>query len=163
MGILLGFAPFIAFAILDWAVGPTQGLIAGAPAWSIVGVRLRVDVGLLLIVLVSIAIRPTTSARRCAGPKFLFWRKRLPDQVSIGRGAGFHLADTLPISRRCEPRLRAVTDQLHTSTLRPGTLEKCLILFVTKVICWDIACDAIRRSIFPIGLPRRSNSVRIRA
>ena len=97
MGILLGFAPFIAFAILDWAMGPTQGLIAGAlvslalllrellslkrvpkvleigttilfgglalyavsgaPTWSIVGVRLRVDVGLLLIVLVSIAIR----------------------------------------------------------------------------------------------------------
>ena len=97
MGILLGFAPFIAFAILDWVMGPTQGLIAGAlvslalllrewlslkrvpkvleigttilfgglalyavsgaPTWSIVGVRLRVDVGLLLIVLVSIAIR----------------------------------------------------------------------------------------------------------
>ena len=30
MGILLGFAPFIAFAILDWVMGPTQGLIAGA-------------------------------------------------------------------------------------------------------------------------------------
>jgi hypothetical protein len=30
MGILLGFAPFIAFTILDWAMGPTQGLIAGA-------------------------------------------------------------------------------------------------------------------------------------
>jgi hypothetical protein len=83
MGILLGFAPFIAFAILDWAMGPTQGLIAGAlvslalllrdwfilkhvpkvleigttilfgglalyavsgaPTWSIIGVRLRVD------------------------------------------------------------------------------------------------------------------------
>jgi hypothetical protein len=79
MGILLGFAPFIAFAILDWAMGSTEGLIAGAlvslalllrewlslklyavsgaPTWSIVGVRLRVDVGLLLIVLVSIAIR----------------------------------------------------------------------------------------------------------
>src|SRR6266403_2532418 len=57
----------------------------------------------------------------------------------------------------------AVTDQLHTSTLRPGTLEKCLILFVTSVIPWDTACDAISRSMFPIGLPARSNSVRIRA
>jgi hypothetical protein len=30
--------------------------VSGAPTWSIVGVRLRVDAGLLLIVLVSIAI-----------------------------------------------------------------------------------------------------------
>ncbi len=97
MGILLAFAPFIAFALIDRLLGPTEGLIAGAviaavlllrdwmsagrspkvleigtmilfgglalyavlvgPTWSIIGVRLRVDAGLLLIVLVSIAIR----------------------------------------------------------------------------------------------------------
>ena len=91
MGILLAFAPFIAFALVDRLIGSTQGLIAGAatsailllrdwlgrqgkpkileigttilfgalalysvlggPAWSIMDVRLRVDVGLLLIVL----------------------------------------------------------------------------------------------------------------
>jgi hypothetical protein len=28
-------------------------------------------------------------------------------------------------------------DQLHTSTLRPGTFEKCLRLFVTTVIPWE--------------------------
>jgi hypothetical protein len=53
-------------------------------------------------------------------------RQRLPDWVSIGRRAGFHLADTVPISRQCEPRLRVPTDQPHISTSRPGTLEKCL-------------------------------------
>lgn len=97
MGIWLAFAPFIAFAIVDRLVGPTEGLIAGAlvslallvrdwmsadrspkileigttilfgglalyavlggPTWSIVGVRLRVDFGLLLIVLISLAVR----------------------------------------------------------------------------------------------------------
>lgn len=97
MGIWLAFAPFIAFAIVDRLVGPTEGLIAGAlvslvllvrdwmsaertpkileigttilfgglalyallggPAWSIVGARLRVDAGLLLIVLISLAVR----------------------------------------------------------------------------------------------------------
>jgi hypothetical protein len=60
-------------------------------------------------------------------------------------------------------RALALKDQLHTSTLRPGTFEKCLRLFVTTVIPWDTACEAMRRSIFPIGLPERSNSVRIRA
>jgi hypothetical protein len=60
--------------------------------------------------------------------------------------------------------LRApLTDQLHTSTLRPGTFEKCLRLFVTTIIPWETACEAMRRSIFPIGLPERSNSERIRA
>jgi hypothetical protein len=49
-------------------------------------------------------------------------------------------------------------DQLHTSTSRPGTFDKCLILLVTNVIPWDTACDAIRRSMFPIGLPERSNA-----
>jgi hypothetical protein len=101
MGILLAFAPFIAFALVDRFAGPTEGLIAGAlvsaallvrdqftsgrapkilevgtmllfgglalyavlwkPAWSVIGVRLCVDIGLLLIVLISMVIgRPFT-------------------------------------------------------------------------------------------------------
>ena len=101
MGILLAFAPFIAFAVVDRLIGPTQGLIAGAatsvalllrdwigfhrkpnilevgtailfgglalyailgvPIWSIMSVRLRVDAGLLLIVLTTlIAGKPFT-------------------------------------------------------------------------------------------------------
>ena len=96
MGILLAFAPFMAFAVVDRLIGPTQGLIAGAatsvvlllrdwigrhrrpkileigtailfgglalyavlggPVWSIVGVRLRVDAGLLLMVLTTLII-----------------------------------------------------------------------------------------------------------
>src|SRR5271155_2508194 len=101
MGILLAFAPFIAFAVVDRLVGPTQGLFAGVivsvtllardwvtpgrtpkileigtallfaglavyavvgqPTWSVIGVRLCVDTGLLLIVLVSMAVgRPFT-------------------------------------------------------------------------------------------------------
>lgn len=97
MGILLAFAPFVAFAIIDRLVGPTGGLIAGTlvsaallardamargrtpkileigtlllfgslalyallggPTWSVIGVRLCVDAGLLLIVLATIALR----------------------------------------------------------------------------------------------------------
>jgi hypothetical protein len=96
MGVLLAFAPFVAFAVVDRITGPTEGLIAGAvvsaalllrdlmrgkaakvleigtailfgglalyallnrPAWSIIGVRLVVDAGLLLIVLASMALR----------------------------------------------------------------------------------------------------------
>jgi len=97
MSVLLGFAPFIVFAIVDRLLGPTEGLIAAAvvsaalllrevvvlhrapkilelgtlilfgglavysivmqPAWSIIGIRLRVDVGLLAIVLLSIVLR----------------------------------------------------------------------------------------------------------
>ena len=97
MGLLLAFAPFIAFALLNHLAGAATGLTAGAavaaalllrdwmtpgrtakvleigtvllfgglalyaftggPAWSIVRVRLWVDAGLLLIVLVSMAIR----------------------------------------------------------------------------------------------------------
>jgi hypothetical protein len=97
MRVLLAFAPFIVFAVIDHLAGGTAGLVAGAavsavlvlrdwfggvrapkllelgtvilfgalalyavlsdPAWSLIGVRLRVDVGLLLIVLVSMAIR----------------------------------------------------------------------------------------------------------
>lgn len=97
MGILLAFAPFIVFAIVDRIANPTAGLIAGAlvsvalllrdfltpgrspkilevgtvalfgglalyavfggAALSVIGVRLLVDSGLLLIVLASIAFR----------------------------------------------------------------------------------------------------------
>ncbi len=101
MGILLAFAPFIVFAVVDRLVGSTEGLFAGAlvsvalllrdwiapgrkpkileigtailfgamvlyallarPAWSVVAVRLCVDTGLFLIVLVSLMIgRPFT-------------------------------------------------------------------------------------------------------
>jgi hypothetical protein len=113
MGIVLAFAPFIAFALVDRLVGGTAGLAAGAvvsaalllrdwatrgrapklleigsallfsglalyallvvPAWSIAGVRLRVDAGLLAIVLVSIAVRrPFTLqyAREQVAPEF---------------------------------------------------------------------------------------------
>lgn len=97
MGILLAFAPFIAFALADRLIGATEGLVVGAaisvallirdwivpgrspkileigtallfgtlavyaivggPTWTIVGVRLRVDLGLLLVVLASLALR----------------------------------------------------------------------------------------------------------
>jgi len=96
MQILLAFAPFIIFAIVDRFIGSLAGLLAGAvvallllgrdwlskkhslkildigttllfiglslyfllakPAWSVIGVRLFVDCGLLLIVLISLAI-----------------------------------------------------------------------------------------------------------
>jgi hypothetical protein len=96
MGILLAFAPFISFAVVDRLIGPAQGLVFGAatsvvlllrdwiglhrkpkileigtailfgglalyailggPVWSIVGVRLRVDAGLLLIVLTTLIV-----------------------------------------------------------------------------------------------------------
>lgn len=65
--------------------------------------------------------------------------------------------------RKSSGAASAVTDQLHTSTLRPGTFEKCLRLFVTTIILWETACEAMRRSIFPIGVPERSNAERIRA
>ncbi len=113
MGILLAFAPFIAFAIVDRLAGSTEGLVAGAivsvglllrdwiipgkhpkllelgtvllfgglalyailggPTWSVIGVRLCVDAGLLLIVLVSMAVgRPFTLqyARAQVAPEF---------------------------------------------------------------------------------------------
>jgi hypothetical protein len=97
MGMLLAFAPFIAFAAADRLVGSIEGLLAGFAVsaalllrdwispnrspkllelgttalfgvlalytllahatWSIMGVRLAVDTGLFLIVIVSIAIR----------------------------------------------------------------------------------------------------------
>jgi hypothetical protein len=97
MGILLAFAPFIGFAVIDRLLGSTEGLFVGFaisaalllrdwlspnrspkvleigtailfgslalyallthPGWSIMGVRLVVDAGLLLIVMISIAIR----------------------------------------------------------------------------------------------------------
>ena len=92
MNILLAFAPFLTFALVDRALGSFDGLLAGAivsiamlvrdtllegkspkilevgtsllfaglaawfwafkPEWSIIDVRLRVDAGLLLIVLI---------------------------------------------------------------------------------------------------------------
>src|SRR4051794_37735395 len=113
MVILLAFAPFIVFALVDRFVGPTEGLIAGAlvsaallvrdwmipdrkpkileigtallfgglalyavlgrATWSVIGVRLCVDAGLLLIVLVSTAAgRPFTLqyAREQVAPEF---------------------------------------------------------------------------------------------
>jgi len=96
MGMLLAFAPFIVFVVLERFVGITAGLVSASvisvllllhdliahrkvkvlelgtlvlfgglalyakfadPNWSIIAVRLRVDAGLLLIVLVSLAIR----------------------------------------------------------------------------------------------------------
>ncbi|WP_428667230.1 hypothetical protein [Reyranella sp.] len=97
MGMLLAFAPFIAFAIVDRLAGSVEGLVAGAvvsmvllvrdrftpgrspkaleigtavlftglaiyalfgaPTWSVIGVRLCVDAGLLVIVLGSMALR----------------------------------------------------------------------------------------------------------
>ena len=100
MGILLAFAPFIAFALIDRLAGPTVGLVVGAvvsagsflrdlisgrkpkvleigtaillgglalytllgrPTWSVIGVRLAVDAGLLAIVLASMVLgRPFT-------------------------------------------------------------------------------------------------------
>jgi hypothetical protein len=96
MGMLLAFAPFIAFAGIDRLAGSVEGLLAGFavsavlllrdrlslnrspklleigtavlfgvlalytlfahPAWSIMGVRLVVDAGLLLIVILSIVV-----------------------------------------------------------------------------------------------------------
>lgn len=113
MGILLAFAPFVVFALLDRLVGPVAGLIAGAVVaaallardrltpgrtpkileigtallfcglasyaglgvadWSVIGVRLCVDAGLLLIVLASLAVgRPFTLqyAREQVAPEF---------------------------------------------------------------------------------------------
>ena len=96
MGTLLGFAPFVAFALVERWLGIFPGLLAGAvvvavllvrarirgqtpkllelgslilfgglaiysavrgPSWSIVGVRLAVDVGLLIIIVASLALR----------------------------------------------------------------------------------------------------------
>jgi hypothetical protein len=120
MGILLAFAPFIVFALIDRWAGSTEGLVVGAlvsialitrdvitagrspkileigtaalfcalalyamfgtPTWSVVGVRLCVDTGLLVIVLVSMAIgRPFTlqyareqvAAEKQASPEFV--------------------------------------------------------------------------------------------
>jgi hypothetical protein len=101
MGVLLAFAPFIAFAVIDRLAGPTEGLVSGAvvaialivrdaitpgrtpkilevgtavlfgalaayavlstPTWSVIGVRLCVDIGLLAIVLITMVLgRPFT-------------------------------------------------------------------------------------------------------
>jgi len=113
MGILLAFAPFIVFAVLDRFFGPTGALAAGAGVsaaliardlvgsgrsmkilevgtfilfsglalytvlsaanWSVIGVRLCVDAGLLAVVLASMAVgRPFTLqyAREQVPPQF---------------------------------------------------------------------------------------------
>lgn len=97
LGMMLAFAPFIAFAVVDRLVGSMEGLFAGfavsvviltrdwlsaarkpklleigtailfgllagyafvtGPAWSVIGVRLMVDAGLLMIVLTSLLFR----------------------------------------------------------------------------------------------------------
>lgn len=97
MGILLAFAPFIFFVVVERLVGPTAGLITGAIVslvlvirdslvrhqalkvlevgsmllfallavycvamkitWTVAAVRLRVDAGLFVIVLLSVVIR----------------------------------------------------------------------------------------------------------
>jgi hypothetical protein len=96
MGILLAFAPFIVFVIIERLLGYTAGLSAAAatsalligkslisrqrpkvleagtlilfaglalyaalehPTWSVISVRLRVDAGLLLVVLASLALK----------------------------------------------------------------------------------------------------------
>lgn len=120
MGILIAFAPFIVFAVIDRLVDSSSGLIAGAatsailiardfashgrsakileigtfvlftalaiyayvaqPAWSVIGVRLLVDTGLLLIVLISMMIgkpftlqyaRETVDAQYWDRPEFI--------------------------------------------------------------------------------------------
>lgn len=101
MGILLAFAPFIVFALVDRLLGAQAGLVAGAatsvllvtrdllttgrrvkvlevgtlilfaglasytyfnnPGWSVLAVRLRVDIGLLILIIATVAIgRPFT-------------------------------------------------------------------------------------------------------
>lgn len=113
MQILLAFAPFIVFAILDRFVGAVSGLVAAAivallllardvlvtkrppkildigtavlfgglalysliakPAWSVIGVRVCVDCGLLAVVLLSIVFgKPFTLqyAREQVAPEF---------------------------------------------------------------------------------------------
>lgn len=95
MGVLLAFAPFLTFVVVERLIGVQPGLIAAAvvavivllrdlsrktvkvldvgtallfaglalythfasPDWSVIAVRLRVDLGLFLIVLVSILLR----------------------------------------------------------------------------------------------------------
>ncbi len=96
MNMLLAFAPFLVFVVVERIVGVTPGLISaavasillvgrdlarhkslkvlelgtlilfaglalysrlGSPSWSVIAVRLRVDAGLLIVVLISLAIR----------------------------------------------------------------------------------------------------------
>lgn len=113
MKILVAFAPFLAFALIDRLVGSLAGLLTGAavallllayelvirkhtlkilevgtailfcglalyffaarPTWSVIAIRLCVDAGLLLIVLISLAVRrPFTLqyAREQVSPEF---------------------------------------------------------------------------------------------
>lgn len=147
MNILVAFAPFLAFALVDRALGPLDGLLAGAvisiallvrevaingkspkvlelgtvalftglagcylvfnPDWSIVEVRLFVDLGLLVIVIVSMLIgRPFTLqyARESVAP--VLWTSptfiRTSYVISAAWGVAFAvmvLADLLWIYR----------------------------------------------------------------
>jgi hypothetical protein len=117
MGILLAFAPFIVFVILERLLGYPAGLFAAAatsallmlkdliagrklkileigtlllfaglalyaamvhPTWSVISVRLRVDAGLLLVVLASLALkRPFT---------LQYAREQVPSEVLTNPG-----------------------------------------------------------------------------
>jgi len=88
-GMLAGFAVSVALLIRDWSQGRgakvlevgTAALFGALasyawladPAWSLWGVRLAVDSGLLLIVLVSIAIRRPFTLQ--------YARERVPEEV----------------------------------------------------------------------------------
>jgi hypothetical protein len=51
----------------------------------------------------------------------------------------------------------------HSCRFNPGALEKCFRLFVTSVERSEMACDAISKSILPIGVPACSRANRSRA
>jgi hypothetical protein len=72
MAILLAFAPFIAFALIDRLVGPTEGLIAGAVVSLALLVRDRMTPGRAPKFLRS-------APRSCfAGWRFTRWREQPP-------------------------------------------------------------------------------------
>jgi signal transduction histidine kinase len=117
MGILLAFAPFVAFAVVDHLAGGIAGLIAGSTAsaalilrgcvgthsapkllelgtlvlfggltlytvlsntsWSVIGIRLSVDTGLMLVVLLSLLTgRPFTMQYAREQVPREFWNSR---------------------------------------------------------------------------------------
>jgi hypothetical protein len=134
VSILLGFAPFIAFALLERVLGVVPALCAAAAIslaivlrdalttsrsvkllelgslilfgglalfalathaeWSVLGVRLRVDAGLLIIVLVSLAVRrPFTLAYAKEQAPREYWNSpvflRLNDVLTSAWAAAF--------------------------------------------------------------------------
>jgi len=90
--------------------------------------------------------RLTSPRRDCA---------HLPRSPSRWRGWSGRSGDRAgPLSRRL---------QVHSWTLRPGTLAKWRTLFVTTVAPSEAACAAIMRSAFPMGLPSCSSAARMRA